>query len=259
MCIHFFETVGATATAAAAPAPGIAPNPSLGNAANFEGSVAADPNLFPPFVVALVAIVVLAAAAVAALELSSCALCRASASFLAFSSFSSRSRSYPSCLILSASSIALRSASAKSTGLVLAAPKPSFDLFGRVLEAVVDPADEAEFKREVPAPRRPGRAAAEEVSVLGEVGVEVVVAGATMVLVLVLVVTEADRPIMGGVAMRGVPGLDDLGVEGLDQESKKSSSVSSLAAAAAVGASIPSTTIPLGNLTKSSRLLTFVK
>ena len=152
-----------------------------------------------------------------------------------------RSRSYPSCLILSASSIALRSASAKSTGLVLAAPKPNFDFLGPV-EAVTDPPDEAEFKREVP-PRRPGRAAADEVSVRGERGG----LGGLVVSVLVVVgVAETDRPIMGGVEMRGVPGLDDLGVEGLDQESKKSSSVSSLAGAA--GASIPSTTIPLGNL-----------
>jgi len=66
---------------------------------------------------------------------------------------------------------------------------------------------------------------------------------------VVVGISETDRPMMGGVEMRGVPGLDDLGVEGLDQESKKSSSVSSLARAAE-GASIPSTTIPLGKLKK---------
>jgi hypothetical protein len=120
---------------------------------------------------------------------------------------------------------------------------------------VVDPPEEAEFKREVPAPRRPGRAAADEVSVRGEVGVWV---GGPVLLVLVVVdMAETDRPIMGGVDVRGVPGLDGLGVEGLDQESKKSSSVSSLAAAVA-GASIPSTTIPLGNLRKNRVLVHYL-
>ena len=198
----------------------------------------------------------------AALEPSSCAFFKASASSLAFSSLSSRSRSYPSCLILSASSIALRSASAKSTGLVLAAPKPNFDFLGAVLELIVDPPDEAEFKREVPAPGRVGRAAAEEVSVRG-VGVVIVVAGmgglvvVLELLVVVVDVAESDLPIMGGVAMRGVPGLDDLGVGGLDQESKKSSSVSSLVVVPSTGASIPSTTIPLGNLNNRAVQLVF--
>ena len=52
---------------------------------------------------------------------------------------------------------------------------------------------------------------------------------------------------IGGVDILGVPGADPLGVEGLDHELKKSSSASSLFVACA-GASMPSTTIPLGNL-----------
>ena len=128
----------------------------------------------------------------------------------------------------------------------MAAPKPNFDFLGAA-EVVIDPPDEPEFKRDE-APRRPGRAAADEVSVRGEGGAGVGLGGLVAVLVFAVVdIAEGGRPIMGGVEIRGVPGLDDLGVEGLDQESKKSSSVSSLATAAA-GASIPSTTIPLGNL-----------
>ena len=84
-------------------------------------------------------------------------------------------------------------------------------------------------------------------SVRGEGGVGVGLGGLVVEFVVVVgVAEETDRPIMGGVEMRGVPGLDDLGVVGLDQESKKSSSVSSLGRAAA--GSIPSTTIPFGNL-----------
>lgn len=127
----------------------------------------------------------------------------------------------------------------------MAAPKPNFDFLGA--EEVVDPPDEAEFKREV-APRRPGRAAADEVRVRGEGGAGVTLGGLAELVFMEVGMAETDRPIMGGVEMRGVPGLDDLGVEGLDQESKKSSSVS--LARAAAGASIPSTTIPLGNLIK---------
>ena len=125
----------------------------------------------------------------------------------------------------------------------MAAPKPNFDFLGAV--EVTDPPEEAEFKREAP-PRRPGRAAADEVSVRGEGGVGVALGGLVELVLMVLGIAETDLPIMGGVEIRGVPGLDDLGVEGLDQESKKSSSVSSLGRAAA--GSIPSTTIPLGNL-----------
>jgi hypothetical protein len=55
------------------------------------------------------------------------------------------------------------------------------------------------------------------------------------------------RPMMGGVDTLGVPGAELLGVDGLDHESKKSSSVSSLEAGEA-DASTPSTTIPFGNL-----------
>lgn len=82
----------------------------------------------------------------------------------------------------------------------------------------------------------------------GEASVELVAGGlaAEAAAAGVVVAVIVDRPIIGGVEIRGVPGLDDLGVEGLDQESKKSSSVSSLATAA--GTSVPSTTIPLGNL-----------
>lgn len=107
------------------------------------------------------------------------------------------------------------------------APSPSFDFF-----AVVDAedADEAEFSREVPPPSFPGRAAEEDVVVRGA---ELDMAGV--------------RPMMGGVDTLGVPGAELLGVDGLDHESKKSSSVSSLEAGEA-DASTPSTTIPFGNL-----------
>lgn len=74
--------------------------------------------------------------------------------------------------------------------------------------------------------------AAEEVVVRGATGLGATGAAAA---------GEGTRPMMGGVAMRGVPGCDGFGVEGLDQDSKKSSSVCSLGGA---GASTPSMTIP---------------
>ena len=109
--------------------------------------------------------------------------------------------------------------------------------------------DDAELSREVPAPRRAGRAAAEWVNVRGVV---VVAAGAVESVLATLLplpaeLVEAVRPMMGGVEIRGVPGLEDFGVDGLDQELKKSSSVSSFAGVAA-GGSMPSTTMPFGNL-----------
>lgn len=110
--------------------------------------------------------------------------------------------------------------------------------------------EEPEFRRDVPLPSRAGRAVEEELIVRG--------AGASGGLAADVATLLADpdadaadgvRPIMGGVDILGVPGADDLGVEGLDQESKKSSSVSALSVV--VGASTPSTTIPFGNLLMS--------
>lgn len=160
----------------------------------------------------------------------SLAFLSASSSLRAFSSCSSRCRSYPSCLIRSASSRAFRSASAKLTGFAFDAPRPSFDFFGAAEEDVED----AEFNLDVPLPRRAGRAAAEEVMVRAAGGLVVVVVVVVKVVdpdaAEVELDTEGVRPIMGGVAMRGVPGAEVLGVVGFDQESKKSSSVSSFAA-----------------------------
>ena len=187
----------------AAPAPGIAPNPKRGNAADWVGPVVVDEAAdFDelPFV----------AAASVALSPISFACFSASASFLAFSSSSSRFLSYPSCLTRSASSSAFRSASAKSTGFVFDAPSPSFDFFAAVdVEDVAE--DEAEFSREVPPPIFPGRTAEEDVVVRG--GMELDVAGA--------------RPMIGGVETLGVPGAEPLGVDDLDHESKKSSPIES--------------------------------
>lgn len=101
----------------------------------------------------------------------------------------------------------------------------------------MDDADEAELRREVPLPSLAGRAAVDDVIVRG--------AG----VVLVELDPDGVLPMMGGVAIRGVPGADPFGVEGLDHESKKSSSVSSFAGVAAT--STPSTAIPFGNLRES--------
>lgn len=108
------------------------------------------------------------------------------------------------------------------------APSPSFDFFAAVdVEDIV----EAEFSREAPPPSFPGRAAEEDVVVRGEAELD----------------ADGVRPIMGGVDTLGVPGAEPLGVDGLDHESKKSSSVCSLAGGEA-DASTPSTTIPFGKL-----------
>lgn len=143
----------------------------------------------------------------------------------------------------SASSSAFRSASAKSTGLVLDAPSPSFDFFGR--EVVDELMEDAEFRREAP-PNLAARAAAEDVMVRGT--------GEAMVLEVdedevaaELTAGEGVRPMTGGVETLGVAGADGLGVEGFDQELKKSSSVSSFGGAV-TDDSTPSTTIPFGNL-----------
>ncbi len=118
---------------------------------------------------------------------------------------------------------------------------------------VPDVPDDAEFKREVPAPRRAGRAALECVIVRGA-GAAIAAGGAAPTLPVLaeldmVLAEERARPIMGGVDIRGVPGLDVLGVVGFDHELKKSSSVSSFASGTTTG-SIPSTAIPLGNLSE---------
>jgi hypothetical protein len=110
----------------------------------------------------------------------------------------------------------------------LDAPSPSFDFLAAV---VVEDVDEAEFSRDVPPPSFAGRGAEEDVVVRGEAEPDV----------------DGLRPILGGVDTLGVPGAEFLGVAGLDHETKKSSSVSSFDAGEAE-ASIPSTTIPFGNL-----------
>lgn len=100
--------------------------------------------------------------------------------------------------------------------------------------------EDAEVSREAPAPERAAGRMEEDEIVRGAgaaMGVDDVVAAGA----------EGARPITGGVDVRGVPGAEPLGVAGFDQDSKKSSSVSSLGAGAA-GASIPSTKIPAGNL-----------
>lgn len=124
------------------------------------------------------------------------------------------------------------------------APKPSLDF---LTAGVVDPVDDAELSRVVPAPRRAGRAAADEVRVRGVVTAGDDVAEAGLATLLPAELADGVFPMMGGVDIRGVPGLEDLGVDGFDQELKKSSSVSSLGGATA-GASMPSTKMPLGNL-----------
>lgn len=110
-------------------------------------------------------------------------------------------------------------------------------------------AEEPELRRDVPLPSRAGRAVEDEVMVRGAVAV----VGGLVVADVASLLTDPDadcadgvRPRMGGVDILGVPGAEDFGVGGLDQESKKSSSASTLDVVA--GASTPSTTIPLGNL-----------
>lgn len=201
----------AAATAAAAPAPGMAPNPSRGNAGEALGS---GPFLLEMLMFPGTALLPPNPSLAVLFARSS-----ASFSFLAFSSASSRALSYPSCLILSASARALRSASAKSTGLVFWAPNPSLDFFAAVVVPRPEEEEEAEVKREAPSPERePARMEEDEV-VLGA-GALGAAAGA------VEAGDDVARPMMGGVLVRGVPGAEVLGVAGLDQDSKKSSSVS---------------------------------
>jgi len=91
--------------------------------------------------------------------------------------------------------------------------------------------EEAELSRE--APSLAARDAADEVMVRGcELVLE----------------DDVVRPTTGGVSVLGVPGADVLGVAGLDQESKKSSSVCSAGVAGEAEVSIPSTKIPCGYL-----------
>ena len=246
-----------------APVPGIAPNPSRAYVGLFwvsrifSASLALTP---PPPPLGVLVVAAAAAVVEAGVEITSCARL-ISSSLRVFSSAASRSRSYPSCLIRSASSRALRSASAKLTGLALLAPRPSLDFLGPpvALPEVVDEVreEEEEFKRD--AVSFAVRAAAEDVIVLGDgtagagAGVslgEVAAAAAAATL------GEGDRtapPRMGGVETR-LAGVDDgLGVDGLDQDSKKSSSLSSLTGVS-VPLSIPSTYIPFGNLSSLSIL-----
>ena len=141
----------------------------------------------------------------------------------------------------SASSVALRSASAKSTGAAFFAPSPpNFAFFappaaaGALLVLPRDVADE--LRREAPS-LEAGRAPA-PVVVLARRDAELTVRGA--------VVALAERPMTGGaVGLEDVGG--DLGVAGLSQEEKKSSSSPPAAAGFAVG-SAPSTVILSGNL-----------
>ena len=165
------------------------------------------------------------------------AACSAAARAFASSSAFSRSRSYPNWRILSASSAALRSASAKLTGAAFFAPRPpSFDFFGAADAVLVLPIEDAEeLRREAPsveAGREPGPAE------LARKEAELTVRGALPAL--------DDRPMIGG-----ADGFDDvdevLGAAGLSQEEKKSSS-SPLALAGAAADSAPSTTTFSGNL-----------
>lgn len=147
-------------------------------------------------------------------------------------------------MILSSSSRAFLSASAKSTGLALDAPSPSLDFF------TVEPdpfAEEPELRRDWLAPRRDCRVAADDVSTLGaavDVGAGTDVARVEL--------AEVVRPSTGGVETRGVLGFEDIGVLGLDQDVKKSSSGSSFAA---TDGSIPSTTIPVGKLSNGQSIM----
>lgn len=127
------------------------------------------------------------------------------------------------------------------------APSPSFDFLGAPVATVPEV---PELSREVPLPSLAGRAAVEDVSVrgawtegvpAGDVGVDPDADAAEL--------DERLRPMIGGVEILGVLGADDLGVVGLDHESKKSSSVSSFTAGE-IEASTPSTTMPFGNLTE---------
>ena len=107
---------------------------------------------------------------------------------------------------------------------------------------LVPAAEVAELRRDWLAPRRDCRDAADDVSVLGAatgVGTDVVDG-------LLLELAEVVRPSTGGVETRGVPGFEDLGVFGLDQDVKKSSSAGS--SVTVTDGSIPSTKIPVGKL-----------
>jgi hypothetical protein len=203
--------VVAEAAAAAAPAVGMPPKPSLGKAAVFCGTGAA------VFVVAVAPLV-----EVPALGISRAALA-AAACFLAFSSSSSLCLSYPNCLILSSSSRACRSAASKSTGFAFDAPRPNFDFFGA--EDVEAEAPEVNLE----APSLDALAALDDVIVRGAAGAAVLV-----------VAGDGVRPTVGGVPVLGVEGLDGFGVDGFDHEVKKSSSFSSFAGVAAT-VSMPST------------------
>lgn len=168
-----------------------------------------------------------------------------SAAFLALASSSSRSRSlsYPSCLIRSASSTALRSASAKSMGAAaFFAPRPpSFDFFGAAAaEPVgVDTAGD-ELRRDAPS-FEPGR----------EPGVEFVRRDEEL-MVRGPVVVDAARPMTGTPA--GVDAAELAGLAaGLSHEEKESSSSFPAAGVAdAATVSIPSTKMRVGYLSEQS-------
>lgn len=218
------------ATAAAAPAPGIAPKPKRGKAGDFWAAL--KDSFASTFVILIVDDFV---------GPISFTFFRASASFLAFSASSSLRRSYPSCLIRSSSSFAFLSASSKLTGFAFAAPRPSFDFLGA---ADVEDAVEPEFSLAVP-PIREGRAVTDDDVIVRGALVEGAGGDAVEVEPLEEVLVCA-RPTAGGVHVRGVPGADVFGVAGLDHDSKKSSSVSSFGRA--VGVSEPSMWMPFGNL-----------
>lgn len=141
---------------------------------------------------------------------------RAAASRAACASASSRSRSYPSWRIRSASAAARRSASAKSTGAAFFAPRPFFA--GReapVPVLVVDVLVEESV-------RTPAEAEAE----LARREEDVMVRGAAAVGVEGAPEAGADeaRPIIGGAADCGGSTALDFDGAGLSQEEKKSSS-----------------------------------
>jgi hypothetical protein len=217
------------ATAAAAPAPGIAPKPKRGKAGDFWAALK---DSFASTVVILMVDDFVGPI--------SFAFFRASTSFLAFSASSSLRRSYPSCLICSSSSFAFLSASSKLTGFAFAAPRPSFDFLGA---ADVEDAVEPEFSLAVP-PIREGRTVTDDDVIVRGTLVEGAGGDVVEVEPLEKVLVCARPPT--GVPVRGVPGADVFGVAGLDHDSKKSSSVSSFGRA--VGVSEPSMWMPFGNL-----------
>jgi hypothetical protein len=164
----------------------------------------------------------------------------AAASRAACASASSRSRSYPSWRIRSASTAARRSASAKSTGAAFFAPRPFFA--GRATPALVlvDDALLDVSVRTPPAVEVVLARREDDVTVRGaaeaEAGGE---AGPG---------AETVRPIDGGAG--GVDGEEvafGFGEADLSQDEKKSSS-SPAGCAELLEVSTPSTTIPLGNL-----------